>query len=294
MRLPVLGISLPIPFRIPALRHPLSPQERARRQLGRVRVALSRRINDRDYETSRWLVGRYEGPTTVDGVFYVNLESSADRRADMEAHLSEVRAPFERFPAIHGARERDNYSAYLAERPTLPASIRPSGEVVPYDVTDGILGCWLSHVHAMGHITTLEEGLYLILEDDYHLPADWQQQVTNLLSEIPDDWNILKLWSGSMNGKPILRGVRVSENLVKLGPALFTQQNLGMVSYLIRHQGSYGHETHQAFENVPVMHADDALNAVLDDINVYAPRKRVGTLGALGVFSTREKTDRGT
>jgi GR25 family glycosyltransferase involved in LPS biosynthesis len=278
---------------LPALRHPLSPAQRVRRQLRRISVNVSRRIRNRDYETSRWLTGRYQGPTEVERVLYVNLDSAQGRRADMERHLSGVGAPFERFRGIHGAQERDAYSAYLAARPPLPPSIRPSGEPVPYELTDGLVGCWLSHVHAIGHITTRDEGLYLVLEDDYHLPENWKARIAGLLSEIPDDWDILKLWSGSMNGKPNLRGVRVSKNLVKLGPALFTQQNLGMVSYLVRHHASHARRTHEAFENAPVMHADDALNYVLDDVNVYAPRHRIGTLSALGVFSTRDAADRG-
>jgi GR25 family glycosyltransferase involved in LPS biosynthesis len=235
----------------------------------------------------RWLVDRYRGPTEVQRVFFINLDSSPDRRVDMEQSLAVVGAPFERYPAIDGRRQLAAHRDYLEQRPPLPPSRRPTGEIVPYEVTDGMIGCWLSHVCLLEHISTLDEGLYLVLEDDYHLPANWRQRLAALLSEIPDDWDILKLYSMALNGKPSLRGIRISDHLVRLGPALLTQQNLSMAAYVVRHRMPRTREIREAFENAPVMHVDDALNYVMDDVHVYALRKQIGSLTALSISSTR-------
>jgi GR25 family glycosyltransferase involved in LPS biosynthesis len=274
-------------MQLPTLRRPPSLVPRARRRLWRDAQSLGRRIRNRDYRTIRWLAERYAGPTEVTRAFFINLDSSPDRRADMERGLLAVGAPFERFRGVDGAQERDAYREYLAQRPPLPPSRRPWGELVPYEVTDGMIGCWLSHVHLLGHIATLEEGLYLVLEDDYRLPSDWRRQLQRVLAEIPDDWDILKLYSRALNGKPRLRGARISDHLVRLGPALLSQQNLSSAAYVVRHHGSRVVDIKQLFESAPVAHYDDAMNYLMDDIRIYAPRKQFGSLTDLSIITTR-------
>jgi hypothetical protein len=58
-------------MKLPALRHPLSPIQRIKRQVRRISTYLARKLRDQDYKTMLWLVGRYQGSKEIIRVFFI-------------------------------------------------------------------------------------------------------------------------------------------------------------------------------------------------------------------------------
>jgi hypothetical protein len=263
---------------------------RARRGLRRLRSRLRRLGPDRDYRSVRQLYAPYAGPRSISRVFYINLESSADRRAAVEHALDALGAPRERFPGIDGTAQREQYRAYLDGRSPVrrQVGVEPPDPDEASTVPGGVLGCWLSHVHLLKRIATLEEGLYLVMEDDYQLPTDWENRLRVILGEIRDDWDLLKLFSVSTLGKPRLRGVRCSQHLVRLGPAMLTAQNLSTAAYIVRHEGDRVGRLVRVIDELPVIHLDGALNLAMDEVRCYAPVERFGRLTPHSTASVRD------
>lgn len=95
-------------------------------------------------------------------IFLINLDKNADRLAHMTAMLGRLGLPFERVRGVLGAELSQ------AERSQHFDAIR-SLLANRSEMTDGEIGCALSHVSAYGQMIERNLPLALILEDDVEL-----------------------------------------------------------------------------------------------------------------------------
>jgi glycosyl transferase family 25 len=93
-------------------------------------------------------------------VFVINLARSVERRAHVARVLSEAEIPFAFFPGVDGTQERQRVAPFYDER----RCARWLGR----GLTDGELGCFLSHVLLWQHAVAIDEPL-VVMEDDINL-----------------------------------------------------------------------------------------------------------------------------
>lgn len=111
-------------------------------------------------------------------IYVINLPASTERRRAMEEQLRRVGATAQFFPAIDGRQIRTGLS------PELCAS----------DLTDGEIGCYLSHVALWEKVaTSLAKGA-VILEDDVTLTDDFLA-VCQELGSVPLRYDLVRLGS---------------------------------------------------------------------------------------------------
>jgi hypothetical protein len=122
-------------------------------------------------------------------VFYINLDSSRDRREFMESQLNKSSVPFERFPAVDAQEIRDGKwdKYYIRNNITVCDRYRDKW---------GGTACAVSHRLLWEKIAAEDPGgtgLYLALEDDVLLPEGWEHMVSESVKVVPDDWTVVKL-----------------------------------------------------------------------------------------------------
>jgi GR25 family glycosyltransferase involved in LPS biosynthesis len=152
----------------------------------------------------------------VEGIFFINLATRDDRRAWMEAQLVQF-APNIRFERKEGVKlsgfaeaiSIDEFKPYLLDRPVTNAiktGIKPNAAFA--------VSVYLSHIslyhHIMTNISSLNrEAYYLVLEDDAMLVPFWEMSLYELISELPDDWQVLRIgmWGNNRSEDEIAPGV---------------------------------------------------------------------------------------
>ncbi|MDX8350977.1 glycosyltransferase family 25 protein [Cognatiyoonia sp. IB215182] len=92
------------------------------------------------------------------GIWLINLDRDADRRANMERQLDAMGLNYMRFPAIYG---KDHVDA-LAKRADAAAYARNMGS----PILPGKMGCYASHIAVWEAFVASDREVALILEDD--------------------------------------------------------------------------------------------------------------------------------
>ncbi len=143
-----------------------------------------------------------------DAVFVLNLKKRFDRLIDTMKELERVGIRAEIIEAIDG----NNLD--------LPETLSLDG----LKISNGDIGCALSHRKAC--LTAKEKGLnnYLVLEDDVQFAFNFYEQFENYLRQTPMDYDMLYL-GGSHNGETST----VSKNIVR-GESIFTTHAIGIRS----------------------------------------------------------------
>lgn len=108
-------------------------------------------------------------------IVYINLDSSTDRREYMESQFKDLGITATRFPAI-----------------SYPFSHHLIGEL-DKSLTTGEQGCLLSHLNA---VKLYSDDITLILEDDTDLSLmkQWDFTLNDLISSLPDEWEVVQLF----------------------------------------------------------------------------------------------------
>lgn len=101
-------------------------------------------------------------------IFVINLEKDKERFAQIAASLNEYKLPFERIEAVYGAsinREEDP-SIFTGKEWLVRHNCLSSTKLVG-NLTDGELGCALSHIKVYKEIVARNLPGAIILEDDF-------------------------------------------------------------------------------------------------------------------------------
>ena len=118
-------------------------------------------------------------------IFVISLDRAVDRRAHMQALLSELGLTAEFVSAVDGAAltpaDRSQYDARLAR-----LNYRA-------EMTDTEIACYLSHYRIYERICRETLPLALILEDDIHIAPNFLEAVGILAAQSDPAWTVVRL-----------------------------------------------------------------------------------------------------
>lgn len=113
-------------------------------------------------------------------IYCINLESRKDRWAQSQSEFSKHNLAVDRVPAILGS---DLCVAF-------------GGGVKP-----GAVGCSLSQFFVIKMAKQLGLKNFLLLEDDVEFDDDLQNNFTQAIADVPDDWDLLYLGGNHLSGQ---------------------------------------------------------------------------------------------
>ena len=117
----------------------------------------------------------------VDNVYLINMDKDIDRLKKVTKECDKVNIKFERFPGIKVLDLSQNIlDKYVPE------------EIQKYG-SDGMIGCGLSHLFIWQDAIKKNYKNILVLEDDVKFTYDFNKYLTNIMKELPDDYDILYL-----------------------------------------------------------------------------------------------------
>jgi glycosyl transferase, family 25 len=138
-------------------------------------------------------------------IFVINLDSSIERLASMDAQCSRLGLHFERISAVNGRDLSTDEKAAVYDRKT---------NLSKYDkeLNEGEIGCYMSHIRCWERIVAEKLDYALILEDDAILSQDLVGFIGKL-GDSYDEWDYIKLSHGNKL-KKILEPVDIGDNLL--------------------------------------------------------------------------------
>ena len=133
-------------------------------------------------------------PFRLSNIYYLNLAHRIKNREHMEQMLLSsgfaTHVGYERFNAIDGTGLNLNH--LVCDRKLSKAAYNDivTNQVIGGELlTEGGLGCFMSHLQLWGEIANLEAPA-LILEDDVVLLPEFEVHISNVLSALPQDFGI--------------------------------------------------------------------------------------------------------
>lgn len=121
------------------------------------------------------------GMEGIDATFVINLDRSVDRMAEMARQLEAAGVPYQRFPAVDGAK----VPAHELERLATP-------ECRTF-CTSSMIGCALSHMNLWRLVVERGYERVLVIEDDAALVPTFRQGLQQALRDVPPDFDVLLL-----------------------------------------------------------------------------------------------------
>ena len=117
----------------------------------------------------------------VDNVYLINMDKDIDRLKEVTKECDKVNIKFERFPGIKVSDLSQNIlNKYVPE------------EIQKYG-TDSMIGCGLSHLFIWQDAIKKNYKNILVLEDDVQFTYDFNKYLTNIMKELPENYDILYL-----------------------------------------------------------------------------------------------------
>lgn len=126
---------------------------------------------------------------TVSGslpVFYINRDRDVARLDSIRTYLSAAGLAAERVTAVEGLAVPDQFRDYFFTGGTLHSKLKP-GEV----------GCYASHLLVMSRIVERDLDYALVLEDDAVVRPDICETIANVLSAVPEGWDLVHICKDS-------------------------------------------------------------------------------------------------
>lgn len=117
----------------------------------------------------------------IDATFVINLDRSTDRMTVMARQLETLGVPFQRFPAVDGAK---------VSRADLQRLATP---VCRTFCTPSMIGCALSHMNLWRLVVERGYERALVIEDDARLVPTFRQGLRDALRDVPSDFDVLLL-----------------------------------------------------------------------------------------------------
>eukprot|EP00759_Apiculatamorpha_spiralis_P047282 PhF_6_TR43081/c0_g1_i1/m.65778 len=169
-----------------------------------------------------------------DAVYVINLTHRKDRWDHITKLMGQIgfgdTEPYRRYPAIYGRNvnpqtlvKRGLLSPFGLTRLTLPDNEKIWG----MDLTQGGIGCALSHIHLWSRISALNLQSVLIVEDDTEFAPNFFERLEVVWPQIPTDWEVLYL--SGLDTTNECGKLMVSTNISRV-PQLYRTTNLYMVN----------------------------------------------------------------
>lgn len=155
--------------------------------------------------------------------YVINLDRAPERMAKMQARLSEIALPFQRYAAVDGRAL------------TFP---HPQFSDIGYRLLHGRrrapaeIGCYLSHVGVMVEFLASDAEFALVLEDDITFQPDFIQAIAAALAR-SGEWDILRL--STVNSARAIAYGRLSDGR-KIGVALTREKGAG--AYIVNRKAA--------------------------------------------------------
>jgi glycosyl transferase family 25 len=151
-------------------------------------------------------------------IFLINLDSSKDRLAFMQAQANALGLSFERIPAVEGR----NVPSWLK------AEFVDSSRM-----SDGAVGCYASHLIAAQIIVSRQLPCAVILEDDAKLATNFADVIKGAVGCAPPDWDYLHI--SSRFKKSVIRITDIDEThkLIR-----YVLPPSGTVGYVLSNSGA--------------------------------------------------------
>ena len=158
-------------------------------------------------------------------VVVINLDKHYDRYVKLQEPLNSFEWSCRRFSAVNGKDVRNEHDEWIVPW------------VKPF-VPRGVLGCALSHKIAMKQFLDRGENDYmLLLEDDVVMAPNLVENFNQVLSALPDQWDVVKLFGyPSHKTGPLLQKRRVmvdccAQLIRRSGAKKLTDQKIGYPFY---------------------------------------------------------------
>jgi GR25 family glycosyltransferase involved in LPS biosynthesis len=132
--------------------------------------------------------GRYK-------IFYINLDTSEDRRAEMEARIkrSDLKdTNIQRYPGVVGKDVELTKWVSPSGINSLKQTYQRGYRTYHHELTLGAVGCYISHLSLMTDLLSdPDTDFYIIMEDDCDFTSNVFERVQSLIASAPDDWDML-------------------------------------------------------------------------------------------------------
>ncbi len=115
-------------------------------------------------------------------VYCINLDSREDRWNQAQEEFKRNNIVAERVSAVEGAKLNLDF---------------------PPEIKEGAVGCSLSHLFIMKMAKQLNLESYLVLEDDVKFIDNFTEIFPQIMSQVPDDWDMLYLGGQHIHGRNI-------------------------------------------------------------------------------------------
>ena len=151
-------------------------------------------------------------------IYVINLDKSKDRMENIKRISKESNLNIERFPAIYGKNLNYDFlrkNDYLSNK-----------KIIKFN---GSLGCYMSHCLLWEKI--YKENKYenvLILEDDCIIDKNFNQQMEELSTYIPKDFDYIMLGSGRRKGRSY------NDKFIIPTQGNVYGQNAGLFGYIVK------------------------------------------------------------
>lgn len=135
-------------------------------------------------------------------VVYINLDERTDRKKEVERQIKDTGLMgLERVSAYNGKKLRpeDYYPQVLSQEGLRDLNSKDKQEGLT--LTNGGLGCMLSHRKIWQEIAKQENGdYYLVLEDDAIVDINIKKHMNQAMKQVPSDWDVIYLGTGQQHG----------------------------------------------------------------------------------------------
>ena len=133
-----------------------------------------------------------------DKIYCINMDSRKDRWNQAKEEFEKNGIEVERVSAVEGAKLNIEF---------------------PPEMKEGAVGCSLSHLYVMKMAKQLGLDNYLVLEDDVKFIDNFSEIFPQIITQVPDDWDMLYLGGQHIHGRNIQE---VTSNIYKCEYTLTT------------------------------------------------------------------------
>ena len=137
-----------------------------------------------------------------DKIYCINLDKRIDRWKNCEEQFNKFNISVQRISAIDGH----------------PSHIKVNSPV--FKTRAGLVGCGLSHIKIFEDAKKENFKQILILEDDIMFIDNFNEKFSNIINQIPDNWDMIYL-SGNNDAKRNIL-IKISDNIYKTNYTLST------------------------------------------------------------------------